>query len=181
MAHLPLKTVLSPRHQRLGHIDEDIICKMVCMDAVTRLKVDREGIQDCSACWKGKQTWNIIPHSTHKLATEVLGWVFSDVCGPVENSTVEGYTSLPSLMIIASILTSVFVRPRMIPWQPSRLGRLALKRRPARHSQSCALMVEENIPHMHSVDTLPKMVLNMNWWTHLKESSTNYDIGTTNL
>ena len=89
--HTVPKAPLALWHRRLGHIDEDTICKMVCMDAVTGLKVDREGIQDCSACQKGKQTQNIIPHSTHERATEVLGQVFSDVCGPMENSTVEGY------------------------------------------------------------------------------------------
>ena len=38
--------------------------------------------------------------------------MFSDVCGPMENSTVEGYTSLPSLMIIANTLTLGFAKTK---------------------------------------------------------------------
>src|SRR5258708_13444631 len=33
----------------------------------------------------------VIPHSMQELATEILGRVFSDVCGPMETSTVEGF------------------------------------------------------------------------------------------
>src|SRR5258708_21336173 len=33
----------------------------------------------------------VVLHSTQEWATEILGQVFSDVCGPMETSTVEGF------------------------------------------------------------------------------------------
>src|SRR5260370_12029709 len=47
---------------------------------------------DCSACHKhkGKQTWSLIPQVTQDQATEVLGQIFSNICGPIDTS-IEGY------------------------------------------------------------------------------------------
>ena len=35
--------------------------------------------------------WKVIPHSMQEQATEALGQVFSDVCGLMETSTIEGF------------------------------------------------------------------------------------------
>ena len=53
--------------------------------------VDGNGMGVCSACQKGKQTRNPIPHVTHDQSSEILGRVFSDLCGPMETPSIEGY------------------------------------------------------------------------------------------
>ncbi len=63
---------------------------MVKSDKVDGMEISGDGVRNCSACQKGKQTWKVIPHSTQEQVTEV-GWVFSDICGPMETSTVEGF------------------------------------------------------------------------------------------
>jgi len=58
---------------------------------VTGMEVKGEGSGSCSACQKGKQTCNMIPHIMEERATKVLGRVFSDLYGPMETPTLEGY------------------------------------------------------------------------------------------
>ncbi len=55
------------------------------------MKVDGHGTGDCSACHKGKQTRNPIPHTTQDWSSEILERVFSDLCGPMETPSIEGY------------------------------------------------------------------------------------------
>src|SRR5260221_6452008 len=64
---------------------------MAKSDKVDGMEILGDGVHDCSACQKGKQTRKVIPHSTQERATEVLGQVFSDVCGLMETSTVKGF------------------------------------------------------------------------------------------
>src|SRR5258708_586466 len=64
---------------------------MVKAEAITGIALNGSGSQDCSACWKGKQMQNIIPQVTQEQSTKVLGWVFSDICGPIETTSIEGY------------------------------------------------------------------------------------------
>jgi len=85
------KATLELWHRRLGHISEDTIRKMVKTDAVKGMTILGSGKEDCSACRKGKQTRRDIPHATHERATEVLGRVYSDLCGPMETATPEGF------------------------------------------------------------------------------------------
>ncbi len=89
--HPTSKATLELWHHRLSHISEDTIQKMVKTEAAVGMTVVGDGSRDCSACQKGKQTRNIILHSTEERATEVLGRVFSDLCGPMETPTIEGY------------------------------------------------------------------------------------------
>ena len=63
---------------------------MVNADAITGIEVIGNSSGNCSACHKGKQTWSIIPWITQDQATEVLGQIFSDICGPIDTS-IEGY------------------------------------------------------------------------------------------
>ena len=77
-------------HHWLGHISEETIRKMAQDDLVEGMTLMGSGMPDCSACQKGKQTWQEIPHATHERAGEVLGWVYSDLCGPMETSSIEG-------------------------------------------------------------------------------------------
>ncbi len=55
------------------------------------MEISGDGVCNCSACQKGKQTRKVILHSMQERVTEVLGWVFSDVCGLMETSTVKGF------------------------------------------------------------------------------------------
>ncbi len=64
---------------------------MVKKGAVTGMEVKGEGSRSCSACQKGKQTHNVIPCVTEERSSKVLGRVFSDLCGPMETPTLEGY------------------------------------------------------------------------------------------
>src|SRR5260370_20996261 len=91
-AHPISKASLGLGHCHLSHISEDKIQKMVQDDAITGIEVVGSGNGSCSACHKhkGKQTWSLIPQVTQDWATEVLGWIFSDICGPIDTS-IEGY------------------------------------------------------------------------------------------
>ncbi len=55
------------------------------------MTVDGNGTGDCSTCQKGKQTRSPIPHITHDQSPHVLGQVFSNLCGPMETPSIEGY------------------------------------------------------------------------------------------
>src|SRR5260221_4081802 len=64
---------------------------MAKSDKVDGMEISGDGVCNCSACQKGKQMQKVIPHSTQEQVTEVLGQVFSDMCSPMETSTVEGF------------------------------------------------------------------------------------------
>jgi transposase InsO family protein len=59
------------------------------MSIVPDAKDEPEAI--CSACLRGKQTRKPIPSETETRATEPLGRVYSDVCGPMSTQSQEGY------------------------------------------------------------------------------------------
>src|SRR5260370_39188233 len=54
------------------------------------MKVEGSGMGNCSACRKGKQTCPI-PSTTHSWSSEVLGCIFSNLCGLMEIPSIEGY------------------------------------------------------------------------------------------
>ena len=85
------KASLALWHRRLGHISEDTVQRMVGSNIAEGMIVDSDGMGVCSACQKGKQTQNPIPHTTHDQSSEILGRVFSDLCGPMETPSIEGY------------------------------------------------------------------------------------------
>ncbi len=85
------KASLKLWHQRLGHISEDTIQRMANSGIAKGMKVDGHGMGDCSACHKGKQTRNPIPHTTQDWSSEILERVFSDLCGPMETLSIKGY------------------------------------------------------------------------------------------
>src|SRR5258708_32898641 len=64
---------------------------MVQANAITGIKVVGSRSEACSTCCKGKQTWSMIPCATQDQATKVLGQVFSNICGPIKNPSIEGY------------------------------------------------------------------------------------------
>ncbi len=88
--HLPSKASLALWHHCLSHINEDTIIKMVQTEVTISMEFVGDRNHSCSACHKGKQTRDIIPKVTENRSLEVLGWVFSDICGPVDSS-IKGY------------------------------------------------------------------------------------------
>src|SRR5260370_31577094 len=55
------------------------------------MNVEGNRMRDCSACRKGKQTQSPILDTTQTHSSEVLGHVFSDLCGPMELPSIKGY------------------------------------------------------------------------------------------
>src|SRR5260370_33618710 len=88
--HLPSKASLALWHHHLSHINEDTIIKMVQAEVITGVQVVRDRNDSCSACHKGKQMRDVIPKVTEDRSLEVLGWVFSNMCNPIDSS-IEGY------------------------------------------------------------------------------------------
>ena len=72
-SHLPSKASLALWHHHLGHISEDTILRMVQSEAITGMEVVGDRSELCSACHKGKQTWNMIPKTTEERSSKVLG------------------------------------------------------------------------------------------------------------
>src|SRR5258707_62967 len=89
--HPPAKAPLALWHCQLGHTSEDTILKMVKAKAITGIALNGSGSQNCSACRKGKQMQSIILQVTQERSTKVLGRVFSNICGPIETTSIEGY------------------------------------------------------------------------------------------
>src|SRR5260370_39899860 len=88
---LPSKASLCLWHHHcLGQISVDTSLRMVQSKAITGIEVVGDRSQSCSACHKGKQTQNMIPKATEERSSEILGRVFSDICGPIDSS-IEGY------------------------------------------------------------------------------------------
>src|SRR5260370_37334420 len=71
-SHLPSKASLALCHC-LSHISEDTILRMVQSEAITGMEVVGDRSESCSACHKGKQTWNMIPKATEERSSKVLG------------------------------------------------------------------------------------------------------------
>ena len=88
--HLPSKASLALWHCHLGHINEDTIIKMVQAKVTISMEVVGDRNHSCSACCKGKQTRDIIPKVMENRSSEALGWVFSNMCGPIDSS-IKGY------------------------------------------------------------------------------------------
>jgi len=85
------KASLALWHWRLGHVSEDTVQRMARSNLTEGMVVDSGRMGDCSACQKGKQTQSPILCTTHDQSSEVLGRVFSDLCGPMETASIGGY------------------------------------------------------------------------------------------
>jgi GAG-pre-integrase domain/Integrase core domain len=107
-----LKATLNMWHYRLGHINTNYVLRMVKnsmvngMSIVPDMKEKTDAI--CSACLHGKQTWKLIPSETKTHATEVLGQVYSDICGPMSTQGQEGHQYYMTIMDDHSCYSWVF-------------------------------------------------------------------------
>ena len=70
-------------HRRLGHLHIDAVLAMVRKGMVKGMEIvgSHSPPDTCEACLKGKQTRAEINKSTESRAADVLGRVFSDLCG----------------------------------------------------------------------------------------------------
>lgn len=77
-------------HRRLGHINYADLRKMKngIVDGISFAE-SSSGIADCEVCMEGKQTRASFNH-TGSRAKNLLDLVHSDVCGPMENSSIDG-------------------------------------------------------------------------------------------
>src|SRR5258708_10490014 len=80
---------------------------MVKTEAITGVALNGSGSQNCLACRKGKQMWNIILQVTQEWSTKVLGRVFSNICGPIETTSIKGYQYFITFMDDFSCYTHV--------------------------------------------------------------------------
>jgi hypothetical protein len=93
-------------HRRLAHINYKAlpyICKVVT--GLPELKVDQEGI--CNGCAQGKNIKNPFPKRDNK-AEGALELIHSDVCGPMQTSSISGYVYYVSFIDDYSCKTWIY-------------------------------------------------------------------------
>jgi GAG-pre-integrase domain len=81
-------------HRHLGHLNVDAILKMVRKGMVQGMELVGASslpANTCNACLKGKQTRAEIQKTTESHADEVLGRVFSNVCGKLPTHSHHGF------------------------------------------------------------------------------------------
>ena len=80
-------------HRRLGHLHVDAVLAMVRKGMVKGMELvgSHSPPDTCEACLKGKQTRADIQKSTESRANDILGRVFSDVCGKLPTRSHHGF------------------------------------------------------------------------------------------
>ncbi|HEX4706357.1 MAG TPA: reverse transcriptase domain-containing protein, partial [Candidatus Udaeobacter sp.] len=80
-------------HRRLGHLHDDAVLRMVRKGMVRGMEITNDSTRTlhCEPCLKGKQTRTEIRKATETRADDVLGRIFSDVCGKLPTKSIEGY------------------------------------------------------------------------------------------
>jgi hypothetical protein len=80
-------------HQRLAHLGEQNIRKLEAM--AKGIRVDpQSALGKCGDCLKGRQTRQPNHEPAKDRKDEILGRVHSDICGPINPSSVSGYKYL---------------------------------------------------------------------------------------
>lgn len=75
-------------HKRLGHLNYRSVIAL-SKNPATEIKINNTEMNTCVSCIKGKQHRQPFPHSKTK-SKELLQLVHSDVCGPMENTSIGG-------------------------------------------------------------------------------------------
>src|SRR6266702_4795510 len=81
-------------HRRVGHLHVEAVLNMVRKGMVKGMEIVGSSSltpHHCDACLKGKQTRAEIQKSTDSRAAEILGCVFSDVCGKLPTRSHTGF------------------------------------------------------------------------------------------
>ena len=78
-------------HRRLGHLNVDSIKLLASKTLVTGLDVKKEESMNlCVGCLHGKQHRLPFPAAESRRASDILGLIHSDVCGPMKNISLGG-------------------------------------------------------------------------------------------
>src|SRR5262249_46348763 len=78
-------------HQRMGHLGINSIRQMETKGLVTGLDLgNADDMELCKGCIHGKQHHLPLPTNGATRATEILGLIHSDVCGPMKNESIGG-------------------------------------------------------------------------------------------
>ena len=76
-------------HKRMGHFNQIALKKMADLQMVLGLPVIKDNEDVCEACQLGKQTKLSFPSNTYRASMK-LQLVHTDVCGPMQNESVNG-------------------------------------------------------------------------------------------
>jgi transposase InsO family protein len=89
----PSSADLQTWHRRLGHLNPEAVTRMLNKGMVTGMEItDGSPIATpCEPCVKGKQTRAEIYKSTETRADNVLGRIFTDVCGRLPTKSHDGF------------------------------------------------------------------------------------------
>ena len=87
------KADLHTWHRRLGHLHIDAVLAMVRKGMVKGMEIvgSHSPPDTCEACLKGKQTRAEINKTTESRAADILGRVFSDLCGKLPTRSHQGF------------------------------------------------------------------------------------------
>jgi transposase InsO family protein len=89
------KASLNQWHCWLGHINVNYVRRMVKKGMVNGMSMIPDSNEKtdtiCAVCLHGKQTRKPIPSETETHASEILKWVYSDVCGAMSTQSHEGH------------------------------------------------------------------------------------------
>eukprot|EP00795_Rhopilema_esculentum_P014459 gene14460-biopygen4243 len=96
-------------HQRFGHLGVKNLKTLQDEELVEGLKFnDSKDMQFCEACVEGKQTRNSFPKGQATHATELLEIVHSDVCGPMQTTSLGGHRYFITFIDDKSRFTAIY-------------------------------------------------------------------------
>eukprot|EP00795_Rhopilema_esculentum_P008820 gene8820-biopygen1729 len=96
-------------HQRFGHLGVKNLKTLQDEELVEGLKFnDSKDMQFCEACVEGKQTRNSFPKGQATHATELLEIVHSDVCGPMQTTSLGGHRYFVTFIDDKSRFTAIY-------------------------------------------------------------------------
>ncbi|TFY75537.1 hypothetical protein EWM64_g8475, partial [Hericium alpestre] len=89
------RTDLQTWHHHLGHINTNSVLQMVKKSMVMGMDIvgsaSHKALGTCTPCIKGKQSREDVPKMTNTPVTEPLGCLFSDMCGPMQMQSCQGF------------------------------------------------------------------------------------------
>src|SRR5258708_29499232 len=111
--------------------------------------------------------WNIIPQVTQEWSTEVLGWVFSNICGPIETTSIKGYQYFITFTNNFSCYTHIgLCKSKDYALNIFKMWKACMEKEMGQTLKSCTQMVVANTPQMLSAHIWLSMVLNVNLPMH---------------
>lgn len=107
-AHVPEDIQASQEvwHKRLGHLNLRSM-NLMKNGLVTGMDFDNTTFSPCVACITGKQTKLPFPKKSQSRSNELLGLIYTDICGPVETPSLNG--SLYFILFIDDYSRKTFI------------------------------------------------------------------------